>query len=379
MKIYSNKIKNIPIYLVFYIFPIFALVFNIFSYDYVWIGLLGCTIIGNCFKIKFKLSRSHFIFLFILFFLISCKYIIPHLFIQNIILKAAIMDGKWVAYLLLAILWINFYGYPSLDKIYKAGFFFSVLYIIVALIRIVTGNISRNGILMEANYDGFMILMVYCFIDEIKNKSKWAHCIFILATFCTLSRTGIASLFAILFFKLLKQKTFLLFLLIPLFIGIIFLGFSIRGESAENLDRFIYFSQAFLYIKNADTINILGGTIPGISLSMPVLPEFEWTLSNFENIRNLNGIFPFYFHSTYLRLVFTWGLIATIAFILFFIKLFFTSKYEPLKWLCLLTLIQSFSLSTLTLPNVSILFFLLIMFALKQQQLYIYKQSKNGY
>jgi hypothetical protein len=356
----------------FYIFPITALGCTILGinkeiYDYVWIGLLGFIVFKSCFKSKLRIYRPFFIFISIISILVCFKYVIPHLFPQQIILRAAIMDGKWVIYLLLSIMWINSYGTPTLNHIYKAGLFFSILYIIVALIRIITGKITREGILMESNYDGFMILMVYCFIDEIKHKNKWSHWIFIFATFCTLSRTGIASLFAILFFKAAKKRPTLLLFLIPFFIIIIFIGFSIRGESAENLDRFIYFSQAFLYFQNTDIMNILVGNTPGVSLHMPILPAFEWTISNFENMRNLNGIFPFYFHSTYLRLAFTWGVIVSMAFLIFFTKKFFSTKYKPLKWFCLLTLIQSFSLSTLTLPNVSVLFFTLLILALKQE------------
>lgn len=380
----KNYWADLPIIIMFYVFPFISLValiskgIVIVNYDYVWGGLLACTI-GLCvLKNRLRMLRLHFIVLSVVGLLICFKYIVP-CFFQNIIIKAAIMDGKWVVYLLFVILWINLFGYPSIERIYKGGLFFSVLYIVIAGVRIITGNMSRAGILMEANYDGFMILMAYCFMDEVRRKRKWEPLVFIVATFCTLSRTGIACLFALLFLKFVKQKPYLLIAFIPCFIVIVYLGFSIRGESAENLDRFVYFTQAFTYFQSTNWANLLLGSTPGISLDMPILSEFEWTVSNFEDMRDLNGIFPFYFHSTYLRLAFTWGIAVAIAFILYFVVVYFRSRYKPLKWLCVLTLIQSFSLSTLTLPNVSVLFFMVLFQALRQQNKQIEYEKVERY
>ena len=366
--------RDLPVVLMFYIFPIVSLLLlwikgiAIVNYDYVWGGLLGYILIRAFFKKVLVFDRVQFIFLSILLVLIICKYILPYFWYDHIVLKAAIMDGKWIVYLLFSVLWVRIYGYPSISVVYNGCLFFSTLYIIVAVLRILSGTISRAGILMESNYDGFMILMVYCFIDNVSQKVRWGHVIMIVATFCTLSRTGTASLFAIMFLKFIKKKPYLLLAFIPFVAIAIYLGLSIRGDSAENLDRFVYFSQAFMYFDSVDWSMLLLGSTPGISLKMPVLSEFEWTISNFENMRDLQGIFPFYFHSTYLRLAFTWGILIALGFIFYFIMNFFRAKYEPLRWLCVLVLIQSFSLSTLTLPNVSVLFFLLFMLALKGQK-----------
>ena len=286
------------------------------------------------------------------------------------------MDGKWIVYLVLAILWIDMFGYPSINKMYKAGVFFSMIYILKTLYVIGTGQLSRGGVLLEANYDGFMILMVYCFREQINNKKKWEVWVLILATFLTFSRTGIFALFAIWFAKIMRRNVLLLIPVVPVMLGIAYLGFSMRGaDSAGNLDRFVYWQQAFILFNQSDLVELLFGYTPGESLNVPILPEFSWTVNLFEEMRNLNGVFPFMFHSTYLRLAIIWGIPVALFFALFLIVRYIKSSQEPMKQLCLITLIQSFSLSSLTLPNVSLLLFMLFITAMHQE--YIVKRDKE--
>ena len=92
-------------------------------------------------------------------------------------------------------------------------------------------------------------------------------------------------------------------------------------------------------------------------------------------MRNLNGVFPFMFHSTYLRLAIIWGIPVALSFAFFLIIKYLKSQQESMRQLCLLTLIQSFSLSSLTLPNVSLLLFMLFITAMHQES--IIKKDKG--
>ena len=212
---------------------------------------------------------------------------------------------------------------------------------------------------MEANYDGYMILMVYCFSDVVKEKKWWWNAIIIFTTLLTFSRTGWASFFVLLILKLYKKNFLYAVLLIPILILLAQIGAEIRGEGVQNMDRFVYWQQAIVYFKETTIANILLGATPGVSLKMQILPEFVWNMENFEEMRNLQGVFPFMFHSTYLRLAITWGVIGALLYFATLAYNFFKGKYVPLRLLCLLTLIQSFSLSALTLQNVSFLLFVL--------------------
>lgn len=365
--------KELPVYVMFYVFPILSFISRInedgaINYDPFWIGMLALLLLKLLLRGYLQLKKQHAIFLLILLFFVALKYIVPWGYNNDLYLKASMMDGKWVIYIVFTILWVNLYGYPTVEKMYKAGVFFSIVYIIKALLTLATGNdLSREGLLLEANYDGFMILIAYCFSTEVKNKKKWEIGVLLLATFLTLSRTGFASLFAIWIIKSLKRNIFLILLIVPVIMVIIHYGISMRGTaSVENLDRFVYWEQAFVAFKHEDVWEYILGNTPGRSLEMPVIPGFAWTIGLFEEMRNLRGIYPFMFHSTYLRLAFTWGIPVAILFVAYLVKKFVKAKYTPLKLLCLITLIQCFSLSALTLPNVSILLFLSFMIALKK-------------
>lgn len=369
----KKSAKEFPVWVMFYVFPILSFIsrFNengAINYDPFWIGMLALLLLKILVTGNLQLKKQHTIFLSILMCLIVFKYIIPWVYNNGLSLKASMMDGKWVIYAVFTVLWVNLYGYPTIEKIYKAGVFFSIVYIVKTFLTLATGNnLTREGLLLEANYDGYMILIVYCFSTEVRNKNKWEDAILLLATFFTLSRTGFASLFAIWTIRSLKKNFLIIIPVIPFIWAMIYYGVSLRGtESVEHLDRFVYWEQAFIAFKYEDFWEYVFGNTPGESLRMPVIPEFVWTINLFEDMRNLRGIFPFMFHSTYLRLAFTWGIPVAILFVVYLVRKFIKAKYMPLKLLCLITLIQCFSLSALTLPNVSVLLFLSFMIALKK-------------
>jgi hypothetical protein len=331
---------------------------NEVNYDIFWAPVTAAFVVYKIVHSRIRLNKLYASLLLLLIFLLLLKYIFPWFVSDGLSLKAALMDGKWVVYLTLVTLWVGTFGVPSIDNMYKAAVFFSIIYCFKALLMFLSGHIDRSGLLLEANYDGYMILMAYCFRNQVKTKGKWDDKILVFTTLLTLSRTGIASLFAIWIYRTMRKNLLLLIPLIPILLAIVLIGFSLRGaQSAEHLDRFMYWEQAFLLFYDSDPIHLLCGFTPGKALDMIVLPEFQWTIDMFDEARGVDGIFPFMFHSVYLRIAITWGIPMAIIYTLVLLVKFFRTKIVPLRELCMITLIQGFSLSTLTLPNVSILLF----------------------
>lgn len=374
------SINDYPIKLLFYVFPFISIIsffigIRIVNYDIFWIAFFLFIII-NC--RKFKIIKGHYYFLLTILLLTFIKYIIPIPFIKDIYAKALIMDAKWIIYLIISILWVNRFGFPNISVIYKGGIFFAKLYILFSIyIFLVYGFDRRFGILNEANYDGFMILIPFCFIQEMKGTKK-EYLIFIIATLCTLSRTGIACLLIITFYQILKTKPYYIIFAFPLLLLAVAGAFMLRGgHSSNNLDRFLFFAQAYMFFSENGLSSICLGSIPGKSLDMSIIPAFQWHIDTFENMHNIKGIFPFYFHSAYLRIALTWGLPITLITITAIILTFFKSPTIGLKKLCILILIQSISLSTLTLANVSILLFLTFLSAIKKRNMFTYNNNKH--
>lgn len=360
---------NLPIYILYYIFPFISIFFIQLgfgnpNYEFFWVSLL---ILSPWLSTQWEIDKKHFFLLLIISIAFFLKYIIPYTYIkEDIVLRALVMDGKWIIYVILSILWVNFTKTPSIKTLYSAGIFFSKVYIIYSILLFIKQGISvRPSIIGEANYDGLLILIPFCFIKETKGRFK-DYLLFSIATLCTGSRTGIITLFILLTIITLKSRPKLVLLFIPIIISLIIGIFTFRGfSSIESIDRFVFFSQAFAFFQNTDWKNLLFGAYPGTSLNMPVLDSFGWYIGEFEGKNNIVGIFPFYFHSTYIRLAMTWGIPFLSFFLLYLVIKLLKNKYLPIKLLITIILLQSISLSTMTLTNVSFILFLAILIAIK--------------
>lgn len=371
--------KDLPISLMFYCFPLVSIVarlagFGQINYDIVWAPAFVVSLILSIGALFWKKYVAIIVWVTIFLFM---KYGLPLLLYSNVQLYPWAMDCKWVVYLFFSLLWINKYGLPSGEVIYKGSLFFSKIYIVYIIYTILIGDLSREGVLMEANYDGYMILMGFCMIDKYKGgKKEWA--LFILATFLTLSRTGIIAFVLLLLYRRARRNLFYLVPILPLLAGFVYFAIMLRGsDDVGHLDRFVFFNQAFVYLSETSIWNVLLGSTPGISLDMPVVDGFQWYINNFEEIRGLTGIYPFYFHSTYLRLAMTWGVVVAFAYILFFVYKSFTSKILAMRYFSLLVLVQSISLSVLTLQNVSVLFFMMLIMLISEERNYKMLLVKN--
>ena len=110
---------------------------------------------------------------------------------------------------------------------------------------------------------------------------------------------------------------------------------------------------------------------PGIGLDISVLNEFSWVVDVFEENNDIIGVFPFYFHATYIRMALTWGVPFLFISLLYLLVCFFSIQYLPLKLFVLIVILFSTSLSILTLTNVSFVLFLslFIMLDIKRKNL----------
>lgn len=370
---YATHLRDFPIQVLFYVLALWSVFFQLLGIDVpnfesVWLLLL---FLLPFLSIKRSFNLRHFLFVFILFVVVVIKYLVPVFFVhQDFISRALIMDLKWLIYLLFAIGWVNLIGYPSERTLYKSGLFFAILYIIHSVCCwTLHGNFVRPYIFGEANYDGLLMLIPFCFIREV--KPRWIdYVVFFIATLCTGSRTGLVTFFTLLLTMSIYVRPKLLILLIPVSVGLVFWTFMQRNfTSIDAIDRYVFFAQAFIFFQYSDWDTIIFGVFPGVSLDMPILDSFEWYIEKFEGKNNIIGIFPFYFHSSYIRLAMTWGLPLVLIIIVGSCRLFFRTKYLPLKLLIILALLQSISLSTLTLTNVSVLFFLALLMALRSHKI----------
>lgn len=369
------NLKDLPIYLVYYIFPFISIPFRILenrgvNYEIIWILLF----LVSTLCVNRMMKKNFLIILLCLFFIVVYKYVYPFFYIsgEDVYLKALIIDGKWIFYLILALLWVNNIGLPRKETLYNAGVFFSKIFIIYSMyIFSVWGYDARPGILGEANYDGLLMLLPFCFINDMGGKYK-DYILFFVAIVCTGSRTGIiAVLFLVLLILKYKCPKFLI-VAVPVVLSLMVFIFIFRGYSSiETIDRYAFFYQAIIFFQSSDLNTFLFGVYPGIGLDISVLNEFSWVVDVFEENNDIIGVFPFYFHATYIRMALTWGVPFLFISLLYLLVCFFSIQYLPLKLFVLIVILFSTSLSILTLTNVSFVLFLslFIMLDIKRKNL----------
>ena len=359
-------IRDFPITLAFYILPVLSAFAQLFlnirpNYEVVWAVLPVLIILFS----RKKINKYIFNVLCITTILIICKYIIPIFYTDNIVWRAWLMDIKWLYYLIIGLLWIGYFGAIDSKTIIRGGHFFCYVYItFIILMTLKTGHFSRgnSGLLDECNYDCFLVLIPFCYIYQNKSYERKQILPFILSVLMSTSKTGVMALGIIMVYPYYKKSKFkILYLGIIGIITIIWLYifFIKRGVTdIESVDRAIFFAQFFNYISQASFWDIIFGYFPGEPMSGSIIDSFAWYISEFEGRNNIVGCYPFYFHSTYMRIAIVWGIPITLALICWLIKLVWQSNYIPLRNLALLMLLESISLSSLSLVNVSIIFIL---------------------
>ena len=359
-------ITNVPIYIGYIILPLISFICGIVrgngnvNYELVWLMLPVLLLpFANRYSIKIQI----FVVIISLTILLTVKYLLPILWINNITWRAFFIDLKWIYYLLIALLWINSFGKLNIEKLYKGGRNLCIIYISYILIKTAqNGAYSRFYELMyESNYVCFLFLIPFCFIRQL-NRPKKEYAIFIIATLLSGSKTGIVSLVALLIYPLYEKSRnkLIYWLLIPALLCIyIYVFFTSKGVgNLEDVDRIIFFVQFYEYLRDTNWPNILFGVYAGAPMQLSVIPAFNWYIENFENINHITGCYPFYFHSTYIRLAIVWGIPCVSVFLFWIFRLLYKTENNALKNLIILFLLQSISMSTLTLTTVSFLFFL---------------------
>lgn len=375
MKIYylNNKfiranIENIPIYLSYVAIPLisFFCIYNKIAqpnYEIFWLILLIFIIINA----KFLTYKLYYFKLYVIILIITfIKYILPFFWHDNVSIKALSIDYKWIFYFLYSLLWIDNFGKVKFITIYNCGLFLSILYSLYVICRILSDGIfsrSQSHMFDEGNYICFLILLAFCLKENVSLSHKL---IFLLATILSYSRTGIIAYLILLFYPYYykSKNKFKYWIALPFVIYFyIFIFFVYREDlSLNQIDRIIFYRQYIECIRDFNWQDIIFGVFPGIPIQIESHIEgFDWHIMIFEKMHQIVGCYPFNFHSTYIRLILVWGIPLFTLVLTYVFKYFRNTKNMCLRKFILLILIESISLSTLSLTSISIIVFLIIL------------------
>jgi len=371
------SISSLPIYIAYYFYPMLGIIFSFTSFDIgkkrdlLWIIPVIFLIIPlRRSEGSYRFKKGIYQILLITISVLVFKFLLGFLFITNqstFYFLPYLLELKGWIFVLVSIAWLKKFGRFSLKDFQKGAYFLSVLYIVYSIYLLITGNFHRFGLGSESNYDGVLILLGYIvsFKEQRFDKTK---IVLSVATFITLSITGILSWFLItLFYYGLKGKR-LIIILLPfyLFLILVFVHFrSINSlSSLKNADRILFWLQGIELFRETSISHLLFGFFPGIPIHLKeVLPGFDWYIQHFNFADNIKGIHAFIFHGFWIRSSITFGLPFTLLMIYYFGKQLFLKKGPVfIKGYSILILIQGFSLALFQLILVGIpliLFFLL--------------------
>ena len=379
--------KNLPVYLIYYIIPIISFgyrqLYNTnLNFEFIYILLLGILSFFFCNKILGSLFHIFFCYIFLCYCL--GVFFIPALLNENTVWRAFAIEMKWFFYIILAYGWITKFGVPESKIIYKGATFLSVILVINKLLfTFVNMKYSRYyELIAECNYD--VLLVVLGFIMKPSHKYSWIEIfLFIGSIFFTGSLTGSLAIVGILACQYARNISIknifrVILLAIPcvaFLYWLINLKYSLDDFNLYQVDRFIFFAQAWEFVRQMSITQFIFGFTPGVSLDEAfVIPEFVPYVKIFCNMNSFaGGVYPFYFHASYIREILTLGIPLFLGINGCFLYFLFQKYNLTLNLLAVTYFIFATSLSIFTITNGAFLFFFIFFSLIRQYRISYYE------
>lgn len=339
--------------------------------DILWLilltlGLLRLSIVK---KTPYPVFSEPIIY-YLITLVIVIKFIIQPFYSLSFNIIPFLMELKPFFYLLVTIIMISAFQPPSQACFVKYGSALSLLVIFSAILEsLQSRNISRSIGSGEINYDALLILisLTISVFGDIPRNMKFYTFINFLGLIATYSRTAIFT-FATLIF-LFSQVRVLTKILILLFsVAFLLMSFYIRElplNDIESMDRYWMWQSAFEYF-DSHPFEFLVGTSPGSPLELLVKSNLEWLWDTQSDSWGIRGVFPFHFHSFWLRVLSTWGCIITAILVAYMVKIIINKKTILQSALFFIILFQGLTMGVFYLSNVSIPLFLALYIAKKE-------------
>ncbi len=363
--------KNIPIYLVYYTIPAIAFVwrqlFNkALNFELIYIALFGVLSLFCCRKQSHTFGHFFFVFAFICYCI--AVFFMPAFLNEDTIWRTFAIDMKWLFYIALAYGWVKIFGAPDVKIIYKGAIFLAIILLINNLFFTVANlRYSRYyKLIAECNYDALLIVLGFIMKPTHKYSLKEIF-LFVGSIFFSGSLTGSLAIVGVILFQYLRNISLKNIFRIVIFsmpctaflYWLIHWKYSANGFDLYKIDRFIFFAQAWEFLKDMSVSQFLFGFTPGVSLDETlVIPEFAPYLNIFWGLNALSeGVYPFYFHSSYIREILVLGVTLFLCINGFFFYCLSPKRDLSLSLLAVVYFIFATSLSVFTITNGAFMFF----------------------
>lgn len=330
----------------------------------VLIKLVGVVVYSDKYMISFHsaLLASFFSLLVLLKFS-------PPLSANYFAINPLLMEFKPIFILVssFVILWGVSFDRKSIYRcVYIVSISLSVIFILDALVSsYMSGALKRATHTGEINYEAMILLVSICFLLNREKAFDWKLLLVILGVMATMSRTAVIALTFVFFIS--NRVSFPLKLLIAsLSVPVFFASAYSRGLSpvdVESIDRFWMWTLALEIFRTNPFKSVFLGYSPYVPLPAVTIPDqLSWMQTHF--MGGKEGVYPFMFHSFWLRIAATWGMFVAFSVALYLIFIMF-KKRGLVASLSIVILLQGMTMGVFYISHAGMFFALLFIYALR--------------
>jgi len=274
------------------------------------------------------------------------------------------MELKPVFYLVVAWIWVLAFGFPSRRAFIQAGLLLSAL---IAM-ELVSGSALHRSIFRpigsgEVNYDACLILLSLCVGLADESVSGFQLCLLCAGILATFSRTGAMAVMVILLICR-RVPSYAKLAAIGFSAGSAVLSFLVRGldSSLSQVDRYLMWASAIeMFYRNPSGLAFGYGV--GAPLPAEIPPGLTDLFSMQDQSLSLSGTYAFEYHSMWLRMEISWGIVVLALILTTAIAWILQSRVLLRRYLALALCLEGLSMGVVYLSNVGIPFFILVMLA----------------
>jgi cbb3-type cytochrome oxidase subunit 3 len=265
------------------------------------------------------------------------------------------MELKPLLYFICAFFWINCFGTPSLDAFVRAGCYLSaILTAEFAFVSAMHGGPVRPEGSGEVNYDACLLLLPFAVALCERRRYRWQLLFLGAGLVFSFSRTAqiTAFLLAMMTGRLRRLQKLLV-------AGAALLGYflalrvrSVSGDASVG-DRFFMWTAALrMFAQNSAAT--LFGFGPGAPLEIDVPKQLRGLWDAQAHGIHEGGVYAFNFHSMWVRLTVSWGLLMVILLLLLLLGWMYVAKSRLAVAAAIIIFVEGLTMGVFYLSNVAI-------------------------
>lgn len=274
------------------------------------------------------------------------------------------MELKPCLYLIFTFVWINRFGIPSTEDFIRFGTYLSTIITCEFLVTsVVTHSIARPAASGEINYDACLLLLPFALAINAKTKRRNHLLIIGLGLLCTFSRTAQATAVILALVSGGMNLMGKVSVASGALLGIN-ASFSVRSLSTNvsGGDRVFMWNAAMELFKH-DPLGFLLGYDLGAPLNVAVPRQLRGLWDQQARGVGVHGVFAFNFHSMWLRLIISWGLVTVLPMVAILLYWVFSKRSKLAMSVIIIIFVEGLTMGVFYLSNVAVpllLFMLLV-------------------